>query len=154
MFPRLLRYFTDRAGVQNLFSPSDYVVVRLLYVDKSFRNTILLTADRQQPRALILNIPVEAPKAPLFSANGKVMPDAYCMAFIRPSLTFICAVIFVNYVCLSLPFAVLVSPPTPPRSLGLHNSYGKHTFPRLNKQPSRSKPDGMFLLPKWLRAPP
>lgn len=83
------------------------------------------------------------------------MPDAYCMALIRPSVTLIWAVIFVNYVCLSLPFAVLVF--TTPHSLGLHNSYGKHTFPRLNKQPSLSKPDGMFscevfLLPKWLRA--
>lgn len=71
------------------------------------------------------------------------MPDAYCMASIRSSVTFICAVIFVNYVCLSLPFAVLVFTP-PLRWLGLHNSYGKRTFPRLNKQLRLSKPDGMF----------
>lgn len=71
----------------------------------------------------------------MFYANGKVMSDAYFMAF-RSAVAFICGVIFCEFYL----FIFALSCPCVHSSslLGLQNNYGKHTFPRLNMQKNSS----------------
>lgn len=71
----------------------------------------------------------------MFYANGKVVSDAYFMAF-RSSVAFICGDIFCEFYLFI--FALFCPCVHLSSLLGLQHNYGKHTFPRLNMQKSSS----------------